>query len=115
MKADRFDYVIVGAGIGGLFTGALLAGRGYRVAILDRHYAPGGYGHSFRKGDYTFCAQLHYLWNCGAEDDFDVFLRRLGLEEEITFSQLDPDGFDRLRFPSFSYDICRGFDRNTER
>jgi all-trans-retinol 13,14-reductase len=112
---DRFDYVIVGAGIGGLFTAALLARAGLRVCVLERHYAPGGYGHSFVKGDYTFCAQLHYLWNCGPRDDFGVFLRRLGLEDEIRFSQLDPDGFDRLRFPSLRYDIVKGFDRNIER
>jgi len=115
MNSSHFDYVIVGSGIGGLFTGALLARAGYRVCILERHYSPGGYGHSFVKGDYTFCAQLHYLWNCGPNDDFGVFLRRLGLEDEIRFSQLDPDGFDRLRFPSFAYDIVQGFARNTQR
>jgi phytoene dehydrogenase-like protein len=110
----RFDYVVVGAGIGGLFTAALLARAGLRVCVLERHYTPGGYGHSFVKGAYTFCAQLHYLWNCGAQDDCGVFLRRLGLEDIIRFSQLDRDGFDRLRFPSFAYDIVQGFDRNTE-
>jgi phytoene dehydrogenase-like protein len=115
MSHPRYDYVIVGAGLGGLFTGALLARHGCRVAVLERHYSPGGYGHSFRTGDYTFCAQLHYLWNCGAGDDFDVFLRRLGLEGEITFRPLDAGGFDRLHFPSFHYDICRGFDRNLDR
>jgi all-trans-retinol 13,14-reductase len=115
MTQARFDYVIVGAGIGGLFTAALLARAGLRVCVLERHYAPGGYGHSFVKGKYTFCAQLHYLWNCGPEDEFGVFLRRLGLEERIRFNRLDPDGFDRLHFPSFRYDIVNGFDRNLER
>jgi len=109
-----FDYVIVGAGLGGLCTAALLARRGYRVCVLERHYKPGGYGHSFVKGGYTFCAQLHYLWNCGPEEDFGVFLRRLGLQDEIRFAPLDPDGFDRLHFPSFKYDIVKGFGRNVD-
>ena len=85
-----FDYIIVGAGLGGLCTAALLARRGYRVCVLERHYKPGGYGHSFVKGGYTFCAQLHYLWNCGPGEDFGVFLRRLGLQDEIRFAPLDP-------------------------
>ncbi len=115
MTTERFDYVVIGSGVGGLFTAALLAQRGLRVGLLERHYAPGGYGHSFRRGAYTFCAQLHYLWNCGAKDDFGLFLRRLGLENAITFQRLDRDGFDRVRCPSFSYDIVSGFDRNVER
>jgi all-trans-retinol 13,14-reductase len=115
MSKEQYDFVIVGAGIGGLFTAALLARLGCRVCVLERHYAPGGYGHSFRKKGYTFCAQLHYVWSCGPGEDFDVFLRRLGLQEQISFSPLDPDGFDRLHFPSFSYDICCGFDRNLDR
>src|SRR5205807_9013901 len=115
MSIPRFDYVIVGAGIGGLVTAALLAHRGYRVCVLERHYAPGGYGHSFRRGRYTFCAQLHYLWSCGPGEEFDAVLSRLGLSDEVRFTELDPDRFDRLHFPSLSYDICRGFDRNTER
>lgn len=115
MTAERYDFVVVGAGIGGLCTAALLARAGYRVAVLERHYMPGGYGHSFRHGGYTFCAQLHYLWNCNPGDDFDRLLHRLGLAGEITFSRLDRDGFDRLRFPSFRYDICSGFERNLAR
>lgn len=115
MSEPRYDYVVVGAGIGGLFTAALLARAGLRVCVLERHYMPGGYGHSFVKGKYTFCAQLHYIWGCGPDEDFGIFLRRLGLEKEVRFSRLDEDGFDRLHFPSFSYDIVSGFDRNAER
>jgi phytoene dehydrogenase-like protein len=115
MTQERFDYVIVGAGIGGLFSAALLARSGFRVCLLERHYAPGGYGHSFVKAGYTFCAQLHYLWNCGPADEFGNFLRRLGLEDRVRFNRLNPDGFDRLFFPSFRYDIVNGFPRNLER
>lgn len=106
---------MIGSGVGGLLTAALLSRRGYRVCLLERHYVPGGYGQSFTRGEYTFCAQLHYLFNCGEEDDFGILLRRLGLEDEIRFNRLDPDGFDRLHFPSFGYEIVQGFDRNLER
>lgn len=33
--------VVIGAGIGGLTTGALLARRGYQVLILDQALVPG--------------------------------------------------------------------------
>ena len=52
-------------GIGGLALGALLAHAGYKVIIFEQHYVPGGYGHTFRQGRFSFCAELHYVWDCG--------------------------------------------------
>lgn len=115
MRTSQFDYVVIGSGIGGLFTAALLARQGRRVCVLERHSQPGGYGHSFSKRGYTFCAELHYLWNCGPDDEFGRLLRFLGLDDEIRFVQLDPDGFDRLRFPSFQYDFVQGLERNIQK
>jgi all-trans-retinol 13,14-reductase len=111
---NSYDYVIIGAGIGGLFTGALLARHGAKVCVLEQHLAPGGYGHSFTRGDYTFCTELHYIWNCGKQEDGEYVLKRLGLENDITFTPLDPEGFDHLYFPGFSYKIVKGFKRNLE-
>ncbi len=72
----RFDAVIVGASLGGLTSGALLASRGYHVALVDKLEQPGarcgavdhdGYsipfghrdGHSV--GDNVFGLPLHYF------------------------------------------------------
>ncbi len=111
---DDFDYVIVGSGIGGLMLATLLARSGRRVCVLERHDRPGGYGHSFFRQGYTFCAELHYLWNCGRDQDVGHLLNYLGLQDEILFSQLDPDGYEHFRFPGFRYELCQGFDRNVE-
>ena len=43
---DRYDAVIIGSGIGGLTTGALLSAIGQRVAVLEQHYTAGGNLHS---------------------------------------------------------------------
>ena len=40
--AKRFDAVVVGASLGGLTSAALLASRGYRVAVVDKLEQPGG-------------------------------------------------------------------------
>ncbi|MBN1930767.1 MAG: NAD(P)/FAD-dependent oxidoreductase [Desulfobacterales bacterium] len=110
----KYDYVIIGSGIGGLFSAALLARQGSSVCVLEQHTAPGGYGHSFERQGYKFCAALHYIWNCGPNEDGDKLLRYLGLDKKITFTPLNPDGFDLLHFPDFSYKIVKGFDRNLE-
>ena len=46
--------VVVGAGIGGLTAGALLAKRGHEVTIFDRAIVPGGCASTFKRRGFTF-------------------------------------------------------------
>jgi C-3',4' desaturase CrtD len=46
--------VVIGAGIGGLTAGALLARRGYSVLILDQALVPGGCASTFKRQGFTF-------------------------------------------------------------
>ena len=39
---DRYDVIVIGAGIGGLTCGALLAKNGLSVLVVEQHYNPGG-------------------------------------------------------------------------
>jgi len=48
------DYVIVGGGLAGLATGALLADQGHSVCLLEAHERVGGAAHGFSKGPYYF-------------------------------------------------------------
>lgn len=46
--------VVIGAGVGGLTAGALLAHRGYRVLVLDQALVPGGCASTFKRRGFTF-------------------------------------------------------------
>lgn len=46
--------IVIGAGIGGLTAGALLAHRGYSVFMLDRAIVPGGCASTFKRRGFTF-------------------------------------------------------------
>jgi C-3',4' desaturase CrtD len=46
--------IVVGAGIGGLTAGALLAKRGYDVTIYDQAIVPGGCASTFKRKGFTF-------------------------------------------------------------
>ncbi len=46
--------VVVGAGIGGLTTGALLAKDGHQVTIYDQAIVPGGCASTFKRRGFTF-------------------------------------------------------------
>jgi phytoene dehydrogenase-like protein len=91
-----YDDIVIGSGMGGLTVGSLLARSGRKVLVLEAHDTPGGYAHTFRMRDYRFCAQVHYIFNCGEGESIHNFLTRLGVEEEVTFKRLDPEGFDHI-------------------
>jgi len=46
--------IVIGAGIGGLTAGALLAKRGYQVRVFDSSIVPGGCASTFRRRGFTF-------------------------------------------------------------
>lgn len=100
------DYLIVGSGLSALVFGALMANNGKTVQILEAHEHPGGFGHSFTMAKkYTFNAQLHYVWDCGEGQTVNRVLKKLGLDQEVTFERYDPNGFDHMRMPGYQLDI----------
>ncbi|HEY4221029.1 MAG TPA: NAD(P)/FAD-dependent oxidoreductase, partial [Myxococcota bacterium] len=98
--SDTYDTVIIGAGMGGLTVGSLLAKRGERVAMLEAHDVPGGCCHTFTMGDYRFCAAVHYIFSCGEGEPVHNLVTKLGLADEVTFERLDPEGYDHFSCPS---------------
>lgn len=91
-----FDYLVIGSGMGGLSVAGLLAQAGQRVAVLEAHDTPGGYAHSFRMKAYRLCAQVHYIFNCGEGESVHNLLTKLGVEQQVPFVRLDPEGFDHV-------------------
>jgi C-3',4' desaturase CrtD len=53
-RAHSPHVVVIGAGIGGLTVGALLAHRGYSVMVLDQAIVPGGCASTFKRQGFTF-------------------------------------------------------------
>lgn len=97
---QNFDYVVAGSGIAGLVFAALVGQSGKKVVVLEAHEYAGGYGHTFQMGNSArFNAQLHYVWNCGEGQTVHRVLQQLGLEKQVTFELLDPDGFDHMVIP----------------
>jgi phytoene dehydrogenase-like protein len=60
---EEADFVVIGAGIGGLSCAALLSQvYGYKVLVLESHYHAGGVAHAFERGGFKFDAGPS-LWN----------------------------------------------------
>ncbi len=107
-----WDAIVIGSGVGGLTTAAFLQTNGQRTLVLEQGATAGGYSQVFRrKRAYEFDAGLHYIGDCDAETGlFPQTFRALGCEGKLEFLEMDPDGFDRLVFPTFRLDVPRGWE-----
>ncbi|MDG2375687.1 MAG: NAD(P)/FAD-dependent oxidoreductase [Woeseiaceae bacterium] len=64
--AAEYDAIVIGSGMGGLTTAALLSEVGWRVCVLEQHYTAGGYTHSYERNGYEWDVGLHYIGDVGA-------------------------------------------------
>src|ERR1700741_3433317 len=55
----KFDVAIVGAGLSGLTTGAILARAGLRVLVVEKSNSVGGAASSYKVGDLFVEGSLH--------------------------------------------------------
>lgn len=95
---EKFDIVIIGAGLGGLSSAAYLAKAGKKILVLEHHAVPGGYAHEFRRGKYRFEVALHALDGAAPGGWAYPVLKDLGVLDRVHFHRMDP--FYTVRFPN---------------
>jgi phytoene dehydrogenase-like protein len=76
------DAIVVGTGIGGAAMAALLAGRGKKVAVLERNPFVGGRCASYEKEGFVVDVFVHMFGRC-EKGPFGEILRRAGKPEAI--------------------------------
>ncbi|MEZ5018334.1 MAG: NAD(P)/FAD-dependent oxidoreductase [Flavipsychrobacter sp.] len=62
-----YDVVVIGAGVGGLTTAALLSKAGLSVCVLEKEPHAGGYLAGFRRKDFRFDTAIHWLNQYGPD------------------------------------------------
>jgi len=50
-------------------------------------------------------AQFHYVWDCGEGHTVNQVLKKLCLDQDVTFERYDPNSFDHMRMPGYALEI----------
>lgn len=72
-----WDYLIIGSGMGGMTAGALLTALGKRVLLLEQHYVPGGFTHTFKRQRWVWDVGVHAVGEVGDRALIGKVLKRL--------------------------------------
>ena len=106
-----WDTVVIGSGPGGLTAAVALARAGQRVLVLEQHYLPGGWTHSFSLEGYRFSPGVHYLGDLQEGGGLRRLYEGLGVARDLEFCEMNPDGFDHFCISGERFDQPRGLDR----
>ncbi len=88
------DSIIIGSGLGGLATGLSLARAGQKVLILEQHYVPGGWAHSFLREGFKFSPGVHFVGHLHEGGNGREVFEGLGIANDLSFFQQNPKGYD---------------------
>ncbi len=102
------DAVVIGSGAGGLACALALARGGQRVLVLEQHYVPGGWCHSFTLGGYRFSPGVHYVGELGPGGRLRALYEGLGVANDLAFFELDPGGYDVVAIGEKRVAYCKG-------
>ncbi|MCP4761593.1 MAG: FAD-dependent oxidoreductase, partial [archaeon] len=94
---DKYDVIVVGAGIGGITAGSLLAKKGLSVLLIEQHYLPGGVCTTVKRNGVSMDAgaALLFGWDTKVKGSPHVFVMN-ELEEEI--DMINHEALYRMHF-----------------
>lgn len=92
-----WDYIVIGSGMGGMTSAALLAQLGKRVLVLEQHYVPGGFTHTFRRKRWRWDVGVHAIGEVTQEAMVGRFLNKV-TEGALEWVSLGPV-YDEFIFP----------------
>src|ERR1700733_1790040 len=82
-----YDVVVIGAGVGGLTSAALLSKAGFSVCVLEKEPHVGGYLAGFRRKNFRFDTAIHWLNQCAPGGMACKLFDALGTDHPIAIPQ----------------------------
>jgi all-trans-retinol 13,14-reductase len=94
------EVIIIGGGLGGLFTGALLTKEGYKVTVLEKNAVIGGGLQVFRRNGTIFETGMHILGGLRQGGSIHKICHYLGIVDKLQLRDVDHDCMDSITYLS---------------
>jgi all-trans-retinol 13,14-reductase len=107
---EEYDTIVIGSGVGGLATAICLARAGQKVLVLEQHYVPGGWSHSFSLNGQRFSPGVHYVGLLEEGDSTNELYRGLGIANDMVFFRMNPKAYEHCLINNENIDFPAGID-----
>ena len=110
MQGNEFDSIIIGSGAGGLSAAICLARAGQKVAVIEQHYVPGGWCHSFYMDGHRFSPGVHYIGSMDKGQSSSKLYEGLGIANDLVFFRMNPRAYEHCWIGDERIDLPAGVD-----
>ena len=107
---EEYDTIIIGSGAGGLAAAICLAREGQKVLVLEQHYVPGGWCHSFHLNGQRFSPGVHYVGLLGEGESTRVLYEGLGVANDMVFFRMNKQAYEHCWIENEKIDLPAGLD-----
>lgn len=105
-----YDAVIIGAGLGGLECGYILARHGWSVCVLEQDAQIGGCLQTFHRGGMTLDTGFHFVGGLDEGQPLHDLFRYFGLLD-LPWRRLDDEAFAEVAIEGRTYRLATGYER----
>ena len=86
--------VVIGGGLGGLFTGAILSKENIKVTVVEKNTTVGGGLQSFTRFGEVYDTGMHVIGGMQEGGNIRKICNYLGIMDKVSLSHVDPNEID---------------------
>ena len=110
----EYDTIIIGSGAGGLSAALCLARTGQKVAVIEQHYVPGGWCHSFYIDGHRYSPGVHYIGGLDKGQSTCNLYEGLGIANELVFFRMNKKAYEHCWIGDERIDMPAGIENLSE-
>jgi all-trans-retinol 13,14-reductase len=108
---ENLDTIVIGSGAGGLSAALCLARANQKVLVLEQHYVPGGWCHSFLLNGQRFSPGVHYIGQMDKGSSTSELFEALGIADDLIFFKMNKAGYEHCWIGDEKIDMPAGMDQ----